>query len=171
MLHGWFASLEAHPFGLFGPTLEIAIISTFVYLTMHFMRGTGGAGMLRGLAIFYLCGVVVVLGLSHIFQLENIRWIMEYALAVSVAAIIVTFQPELRRALMRLGEAPMWSLFHSTGKNMIDELVKASTVLSKKNHGAIIVIERDTKLGSYIEGGVAIDAPVGSELLGTIFTP
>lgn len=171
MFHELMTSLSSHRFGIFGPLLEILIISAFVYLILYFMRGTRGAGMLRGLAVIYLCGVVGVLGMAHIFQLENIRWIMEYAFAFSIIAIIITFQPELRRALIRLGETPVWSLFHTTGKTTIDELVKAAINLSKKNHGSLIVIERDTKLGNYIEGGIAVDAPVSSELLATIFTP
>jgi diadenylate cyclase len=171
MADTWYKSLTAHPYGLWGPLLEVLILTGLVYAVLRFMRGTRGAGILRGLVILYTCVIVLVLAVAKFAELENIRWIMENFLGIAILGVVVVFQPEIRRALVRLGESPVWSLFGGPHEGAIDEIVKAAVNLSKKSIGAIIVIERETRLGSYIEGGVRLDAAVGAELLNTIFYP
>jgi diadenylate cyclase len=167
----WLKSLSAHPSGIFGPILEIFIFTVFFYSILYFMRGTRGAGILRGLLIFYIGVIITVLAVAQIFQLENILWVVEKLLTIAILAVVVVFQPEIRRALVRIGETPVWNLFGATHDSSLSEIVKAVVSMSKKTVGAIIVIERETKLGGYIEGGVKLDAAVGSELLCTIFHP
>ncbi|MBN1256584.1 MAG: diadenylate cyclase CdaA [Planctomycetes bacterium] len=171
MFTNWFNQLSTHPSGLWGPLLEIAILTVLIYIALSFIRGTRGAGILRGLGTLGVGGVIVILLVARVAELENIRWLMENLLAIGILAVIVVFQPEIRRALIRIGENPVWGLFGERGESAISEVVKAAASLSRKNIGAIIVIERETRLGTYIEGGVRLDAAVGSELLCTIFHP
>ncbi|MFH0910868.1 MAG: diadenylate cyclase CdaA [Planctomycetota bacterium] len=171
MTSDWLKSLSAHPLGLWGPALEIFILTMLTYLMLSVMRGTRGAGILRGLIVFYFGGIVTILLVAQVARLENIRWIMENLLAIAIIAVIVVFQPEIRRGLVRIGENPVWALFGGRKTSSIDEVIKAVVNLSKRSIGAIIVIERETRLGSYIEGGVMIDAAVQSDLLNTIFFP
>lgn len=171
MFDAWMKSLSAHPLGVWGPLLEIAILTGLVYLALGFMRGTRGAGILRGLLVLYACGIVTILALAKVLELENIRWLMENFLGIAIIAVVVVFQPEIRRALIRLGENPVWALFGEKAESAISEIAEAVVALSKKSVGAIIVIERETRLGAYIESGVRLDAAVASELLCTIFHP
>jgi diadenylate cyclase len=171
MIDAWIKSFTAHPLGLWGPLLEIALLTVITYCVLFFMRGTRGAGILRGLMILIAVGTVTVLSMANWAHLENIRWLMENLLTIAIVGIIVVFQPEIRRALIMIGDSPVWTLFGETETGALGEVVKAVVNLSKKNVGAIIVIERETRLGSYIDSGVRLDAGVGSELLCTIFHP
>lgn len=171
MIDNWLKSISAHPYGIWGPVLEILLLTGLFYVVLSFMRGTRGAGILRGLVILYAGGIVSILTLANLLQLENIRWIIENLLAIAIIAVIVVFQPEIRRGLIRIGESPVWSIFGERTQSAIGEVVKAAINLSRKNTGAIIVLERETRLGTYIEGGVRLDASVNSELLCTIFHP
>lgn len=171
MFEPWLKSISAHPLGAWGPILEVGLLTLVIYTILSFVRGTRGAGILRGLLILYACGIVTILAIANLAELENIRWLMENLLAIAIIAVIVVFQPEIRRALIRIGESAVWDLFGARETSAIGEIVKAAVNLSKKTVGAIIVIERETRLGNYIESGVRLDASVGSELLCTIFHP
>jgi diadenylate cyclase len=164
-------TFRTHPLGFWGPLLEVVILAAIIYVILNFMRGTRGAGILRGLMVLYVLGIITILAVAELAQLDNIMWIMEKLLAIAIVGVIVVFQPEIRRALIRIGETPMWNLFGADKTSALGEVVKAAISMSKKNIGAIIVIEREVRLGGYIEGGVKLDAAVTSELLGTIFFP
>ncbi|MHC4870767.1 MAG: diadenylate cyclase CdaA [Planctomycetota bacterium] len=171
MFEAWFKALNAYPYGFWSPFFEILLLTAVVYGIIYFMRGTRGAGILRGLLIFYGGFIITVLAVAQFAQLENIRWLVENLLAIAIIAVIVVFQPEIRRGLIRIGETPVWNIFNVNRVSTLGEVVKAVVSLSKKTIGAIIVIERETKLGGYIEGGVKLEAAVGSELICTIFHP
>lgn len=171
MFDNWIKTLNAYPYGFWSPFLEVLLLTAIIYSIIYFMRGTRGAGILRGLFIFYGCFIITILAIAQFAQLENIRWLVENLLAIAIIAVIVVFQPEIRRGLIRIGETPVWNLFNVNRSSALGEIVKAVVNLSKKSVGAIIVIERETKLGGYIEGGVKLDSSVGSELLCTIFHP
>jgi diadenylate cyclase len=153
------------------PILEIAILSLIVYLIISFMRGTRGAGIARGLTVVYGAGFILVLFAVRFFHLENISWIMENLVGVSVIALVVIFQPEFRRGLIRLGEEVAFRFFRAHAGTLDRELADAAFSISKRGEvGALFVIEREIQLGSYIESGVAVDAVVTARLLVTIFT-
>ncbi len=171
MLNSWFKTLSVYPHGFWSPLFEIVILTVIIYGIIYFMRGTRGAGILKGLLIFYGGFLITILAIAQVAQLENIMWLIENLLAIAIVAVIVVFQPEIRRGLIRIGETPVWNFFNDSHTTILSEVVKSVVSMSKKSIGAIIVIERETKLGGYIEGGIKLDAAVGSELLCTIFYP
>ncbi len=151
--------------------LELAIIWICVYAIVRFVQGTRAAGALKGLL---LLGVVIgiaarVLGGAEVFQ--RIGLLYDRLLAFLAIGLVVIFQPELRRALVRLGETPF---FRSTPKEIalvIDEICEACKNLSKARFGAIIVIERSIPVAGVVEGGTPLNAELTARLLQTIFFP
>lgn len=156
---------------LLKPTVEIGIIFTILYTALRFMQGTRGAGILKGLAMILVIVFLALYYVSQRFELERINFLLDKFLQAAVFALIIIFQPELRRGLVRLGQTPLFGRFMRSEFDMIDEIEKAITRLSKNRVGALIAIERSVGLTSYAEGGVKIDADVKSELLDSIFYP
>ncbi len=142
--------------------LEILILWFFFYLAFLFIRGSRTVQLLKGLII-----IALLLVATQQLGLTTISWIITKIFPISVLAIVIIFQPELRRALTRLGE---FGAFLKEEK-VIDEIVKSATILSKKKIGALIAIERETGLRPFIESGVSIESKVTSELINTIFMP
>ncbi|MEA3560556.1 MAG: diadenylate cyclase CdaA, partial [Candidatus Omnitrophota bacterium] len=99
-----------------------------------------------------------------------INWLLTKLFAISVIALLIIFQPELRRSLAHLGRNRFFAMF-SRGEETVNEVVKACGYLSKRKIGALIAVERDIGLKAYIESGVRLDARVSSELIQTIFMP
>ena len=155
--------------GIFGPVLEIIIISAFFYVFITFMRGTRGAGIAKGLAIAYGAAFIVLLAVTQWLGLENVSWLLENMVSVSLIAMIVIFQPEIRHGLLKLWETVrVWNARESSIEK---ELADAAVTISRNNSvGALIVIEREVQIGSYIESGIQLDALCSSQLLRTIFT-
>ncbi|MFN9968971.1 MAG: diadenylate cyclase, partial [Phycisphaerae bacterium] len=151
--------------------LELAIIWVCVYAIVRFVQGTRAAGALKGLlvvGIFF--GVMArVLGGAEVFQ--RIGLLYDRFLGYLAISLVIVFQPELRRALVRLGETPF---FRSSPKEIalvVDEICEACKYLSKARFGAIIVIERSIAVAGVVEGGTPMNAELTSRLLQTIFFP
>ncbi len=151
--------------------LEIAIIYLVLFITHRLVRGTRGAGVLRGLVFLFVIAFVGMLFVVKHFQLYAIEWLMTSFLPIFIVPIVVILQPELRRALVRIGQNPFVRFFLRGESTVADELVRSVTQLSRKRIGALIAIERDILLGGFIEGGVPLDAQLTAELLCTIFYP
>ncbi len=141
---------------------EIAILWWVIYGILLFIKGTNAAQLLKGLII-----VVILFFAASRFGLSAVSWILAKILAISVIGFLIIFQPEIRRGLARLGQFGMFT----AKEQIVDEIVKAAVWFSERKIGAIIAIEREVGLGSYIESGVHLDSKVTSELLTTIFTP
>ena len=156
---------------LWKPAVEIGIIFTIIYMALRFMQGTRGAGILKGLAMLLVIVFLALYYVSQRFYLERINFLLARFLEGAVFALIIIFQPELRRGLVRLGQTPLFGRFMKGELDIIDEIEKAVARLSKNRVGALIAIERTVGLGTYVEGGVRIDADVRSELLDSIFYP
>ena len=142
--------------------IEIAILWFVFYMFLVFIKGTRALQVVKGILI-----IVIIFLITKELQLETITWILTKLFTISVIAFLVIFQPELRRGLARIGQFGMYSRQQET----LDEIVKASLILSKKKIGALIAIERETGLRPYIESGVGMDSHVTNEVLATIFTP
>ncbi len=162
--------LFGDPQGLWIALAEIAILTIAFYVALRLLRGTLAAGLLRGFVFFTALTFVGLMWITQHLQLERIRYILEQFLPGLVIALIILFQPELRRGLMRIGQNPFFGFADAEGR-VIDELVKATIRLSKNQIGMLVAIERDVGLGGYVQGGVQIGARVSSELLETIFYP
>src|SRR5438874_4009191 len=151
--------------------IELLLIGLVVYWVVRFLRGTRGARLLKGIA-FVLISLYLIIRLgAYRFGLERIDFLYRQFLGFASIAIIVVFQPELRRALMRLGETRLFRGWSSEVHEEIDELVEAATFCAKRKIGALIAIERDVGLGGIADSGTRINADLSAALLNTIFWP
>ena len=118
---------------------------------------------------------MVVRSLSGLLGLNTLQWLMDQVMTWGVLAIIIIFQPELRRALEQLGRGKLFLRNNSPEDNeqerLVEEIVKASAYMAKRRIGALISIEQETGLGDYIETGIPLEAHITSELLINIFIP
>lgn len=146
--------------------LDILIVGFIIYQLLQFIRGTHAVQMALG-------GVVLVAfyWFSQLFNLETVNWILRTFLPYVVFGVIVVFQAEIRKVLAHLGKTPLLGFTKQRTEEVIDEVVLASTTLAAQRTGAIIVIEREMGLRSYIETGIALDAIVTYDLLISIFNP
>ncbi|MEP6602730.1 MAG: diadenylate cyclase CdaA [Spartobacteria bacterium] len=145
---------------------EIILLSVVIYYGYVYFRGTRGAKVLTGLAIVFLTLTLI----STLLNLVVIGWIVRSFSVFLAIALVVIFQPELRRGLAELGGHPIFSLT-SEKRETVHEIVEAVTQLANKQFGALFAIERDTSVRVYDETGVTIDAAFSVELMLTIFHP
>lgn len=152
--------------------VEFAIIWLVVYAIARFLQGTRAAGAIKGLLVVFVIGTLVVriLGTGG-ESFQRVAYLYDRVVALVAVALIVIFQPELRRLLIRLGEAPLFRSSTSSVDAVIDSVVSASAYLAKTRFGALIVIERHLGLRGLTEGGTTVDAEVSDRLLRSIFFP
>lgn len=150
---------------------ELAVIWVVVYLILRFLRGTRGARVIKGVAIILIIGTLTIQIFGGANQLERLSFLYSNFLAFVSIMLVIVFQPELRRALVRLGET---RFFRQTGlrkARVVEELLGSMAYLSRNKVGALIAIERQVGLGGIVEAGIRVDADVTKELLNTIFWP
>jgi diadenylate cyclase len=152
--------------------VEILILAIAFHFILNAVRGTRGAGILKGVVFLFIVTFLGALFLAEQFKLENIQRMLTWILSGSAIAIIVLFAPELRRGLSKLAQTRILSPFlRSQSSGIIDELANAAVKLSKNRIGALVAIERDVGLGEYVEHGCRLDAALTSELLESLFYP
>ncbi len=153
--------------------IEIVIISYLLYQLMVWIKNTKAWMLLRGIVV--LGGFILV---ASIFKMNTILWLAQNSISVLATAAIVVFQPELRRALEKLGQRDFWNSFMPferttpTGRfseRTINEIVTACYEMGKVKTGALIVVERDIKLTEYQNTGIALDCIVSNQVLINIF--
>ena len=150
---------------------ELALIWIVVYGIVRFVEGTRAAGALKGLLVVLVVATVLIRVLGGSDAFERLTYLYDRFLAVIAVGLVVIFQPELRRALIRLGEAP---LFRSSPKEIatvVEQVADACALLSKQRFGAIIVFEGSIGLEGLVEGGTKLNADCTSRLMQTIFYP
>ncbi len=179
-MDGIWTVIRSHLGGIYFPditwsdVLDIIIIAYVIYHVLLWIKTSRAWTLLKGILVVALFLVIAV-----IFRFNTILWIAKNLINVFLIAIIILFQPELRRALDELGRKKIISRFikfdntrleeTSLSDKSIYELVKTSTQLSKDKTGALMVIEHETPLGEYINTGIAIDATLSQQLLINIF--
>jgi len=151
--------------------LDILVTAVFIYALFSLIRGTRAVTLVIGVSI-----LLAVYGLAVVLELTLFRRILEAGAFVGVFALVVIFQPELRRALERIGRVGSfgWLLAPSderTVEHVASEVARAAGALSAERHGALIVIERETGLEEIAETGVMLHADLSADLLATIFWP
>jgi diadenylate cyclase len=150
--------------------IDILIVSYVIYKLLILLRGTRAIQLLKGIII-----VVVAWAASIWLHLSTLQWMMNQMFNIGLIALIIIFQPELRRALEQLGRGKLFSLSSSEEDFLVNERVgqvlKAVNYLSVRKIGALIVFERETGLNEYIESGINIGAELSAELLINIFIP
>jgi diadenylate cyclase len=146
--------------------VEIGILGVVIYYIYIYLRGTHGARILLGLALVFLTLTLF----SQLLHLEVIGWLLRSISVFLAIALVVIFQPELRRALTELGSHRFFtSAFEE--KETIEDITDAVFELSSKGFGALIAIERELSLKAIVETGVALDAEFSKELALTVFHP
>lgn len=152
----------------FNDIVDIAIVSFIIYKLLTLLRGTRAVQLLRGIIIVLFAWLI-----SYFFNLNTLKWLIENLFSVGVIAIIIIFQPEMRRALERLGQGSFFSLTRQGKDQMItqvaSEITKSVVQLAKNQIGALIVVERQTGLSDFIQTGVQLEAKLSMELLRNIF--
>ena len=145
--------------------VEILIFWYVIYRLLIFIQGTRTVQLLWGLLL-----LMPLFFLAEWFGFTSITWMLTNFLTIGIIALVIIFQPELRRALVRLGQNAQFNTMIRRG-GAIDEIVRASEELSKQKRGALFAIERDVGLRNYVESGIVLEAQVNYELLITIFNP
>jgi diadenylate cyclase len=147
--------------------LDILIVAFIIYELLQFIRGTHAVQMALGGFV-----LVVLYWTSQWLDLQTVNWLLRTFLPYLVFGIIVVFQAEIRKVLAHLGRTPLLGAFaRPKTEGVVDEVVLASSSLASQRTGAIIVLEREIGLRSYIETGIALDALVTYDLLLSIFNP
>ena len=151
--------------------IELLLIGLVVYWVLRFLRGTRGARMLKGIAFVLISLYLIVRIVGTQFGLDRIEFLYRQFLLFAAIASVVVFQPELRRALMRLGETRLFRGWSSQIDEEIEALVEAATFLSRRKIGALVAIEREVGLGGIAESGTRINADLTASLLESLFWP
>lgn len=151
--------------------VELAIIWLVVLLVVKFVQGTRAAGAIKAVLGVLLVTTLLVQILGGDSTLPRLMLLYDRLLAVVVIGLVVIFQPELRRALIRLGETPLLRSSSDTVGQVVDPIVEAAEYFSRSRFGAIIVIERRVGLAGLVEGGTRLDAELSTPMLQTIFFP
>lgn len=148
--------------------LDILLVALVFYIILLLIRGTQAVQLLRGIIVLVI-GILV----SSVLPLPAFKWLMRNSLTPLLVAIPVIFQPELRRALERLGRAGGFinRPREAVMTLVVTEIARACRRLSEQGHGALIVLERSTGLQDYIETGIRLDARITVDLILTIFFP
>ena len=145
--------------------LDVLLVAFIFYELLQFLRGTHALQMALGAGL-----MVVLYWTSQWLDLQAMTWLMHNVLPYAVFGLIVVFQAEIRKVLAHMGKTPFLGAFTSRKtEEVVDEVVLACTTLASTQTGAIIVLEREMGLRSYIETGIALDAIVTYDLLISIF--
>ena len=146
------------------PVIDIAIIAFVIYRIYMMISGTRAIQVVKGLAL-----IIVAAWLSRFLRLEAMSWLLSQIIQFAAIALIILFQPELRRMLTRVGQNRFLNYIFKDTTNIIDTISQGVEELSNKKIGALIAIEANVGLKNYIETGVALDSKISWELLFSIF--
>jgi diadenylate cyclase len=149
--------------------VDIGIIALIIYKILNLIKETRAEQLIRGIAM-----LIIATKLSEVLGFHTVYWLLKNAMTVGVIAILIIFQPELRRALEHLGRGKFFvkgELLDQEIDSLLDEINIAITHLSKNKIGAIIVLEQETGLNEYIETGTKLDSTVTNELIVNLFVP
>ena len=147
--------------------IDIAIVTFVFYRLLLLIKGTRAFHMLMGLVVLFVTFVI-----SRWAGLYTLDWLIQSFGSYIVLALIILFQPEIKKALAQMGQNPLTQrLIQMEESKYIEEIIRASVSMASKKIGAIIVIERNTELKDLVEMGIQLDARITRELLTSIFLP
>ncbi|MBN6889843.1 diadenylate cyclase [Cytobacillus horneckiae] len=151
-------------------TIDILLVWFVIYKLIMVVRGTKAVQLVKGIFVILLVKVI-----SDQFHLQTLGWMMEQVLLWGFLAIIIIFQPELRRALEQLGRGKFFARSGNQEEmdqsQLLESIVKSVDYMAKRRIGALISLERETGMGDYIETGIPLQSKISSELLINIFIP
>lgn len=151
--------------------IDMLVVAFLIYKLFSWIKGTRAVQLLKGLVVLLIATTV-----TDWLKLYTINWILKNIRTMVVVAIPIVFQPELRRALERLGRGRFFTrsmvfLGEEDTTRVVNEIVRSVTVMAKNKMGALIVIEREIGMSDYIETGVKLDCIISAEFLINIFIP
>lgn len=153
--------------------IDIFIVTYIIYKVLKFIRDTRTVQLLKGVIV-----LIVAMQVSQFIRLHTVHYLISNAMQLGLIAILIVFQPELRRALEQLGQTTLgqWFNFEERAddverERVIKEVKESCVNMSKSRIGALIVLERETKIGDIVSTGITINADVSAELLTNIFVP
>ncbi|EPR28695.1 putative membrane spanning protein [Geobacillus sp. WSUCF1] len=150
--------------------VDILVVWYVIYKLIMMIRGTKAIQLLKGIFL-----IILVRFVSNYLGLTTLQWLMDQAIIWGFLAIIIIFQPELRRALEQLGRGRLFTRNtvneEEERMRMVEAIVKATEYMAKRRIGALISIERETGMNDYVETGIMLNAHVSPELLINIFIP
>jgi len=149
--------------------VDIIIVAVIIYSLIRIMSGTRALQVLKGLGIIVILAIVF-----SILSLQTVTWMLSWLLNAAVVVLVILFQPEIRRALEKLGGGKFFGVIiapREDADRIVEELMRAIINMSKRKVGALIVFERKTGLKDIIETGTFINAEITSELIENIFYP
>ncbi len=148
--------------------LDIAIITFLIYKLLGFIRETRAEQLAKGLLLLVVATVA-----SRWLHLYTLHWLLSSLISAGLVAIVVIFQPELRRGLEYIGRSRITNIFGEVdkeeAKRIVGQFVEAIESMSASKTGALIVIEREISLNDIVETGTVIDAQITAQMIGTIF--
>ncbi len=152
--------------------VDILIVAVLVYFLLKFIRDSHTVRLLKGVIL-----IIIAVQVVYFFNLHVTSYIITKCAQIGVIALVVIFQPELRRALEQVGKTSLNGWFSGDSSNdkmtseMIDQVAAAAREMSETRTGALIVIERGSDINSLVSGGVVLDSMVSAELLKNLFVP
>lgn len=173
MFSSWYLNFPAIGLIRFADVVDILVVSFVVYTAAKWIRDTRAEQLIKG--------IVILLVAAQVFfwlQLNTINFILQNAVQTGILALLVVFQPELRRALEHMGRSKFGSFLqvngHVTEEDLvvsIDKIVQAVAEMAQQKIGALLVLERKTHIGDIIRSGTTVDALISTELIMNIFMP
>jgi diadenylate cyclase len=154
------------PWSTISVALDILLVAVVVYQVLVMIRGTRAAPMLAGVAV-----VAIIFYLARVGELTTLNWLISRLVPYVLFALIVVFQSEIRHVLADVGRRLRFGRGSASESDTYDDIVLAANLFSQHQTGALIVIEREIGLRTYIESGVPLDARLSYDLLATIFRP
>lgn len=151
---------------------EMLIIGLFIHMLLNFLEGTRGERLFRGMIFILVIGSLLLNLAVKQFGMDRLSFLNKGFMITVLIVSVIAFQPEIRRALIRIGQARLFSPGSPQQlSRSVEEIITAVSQLAATRTGAILVIPREVGLGEFIETGIRIDAKVTSELIKTIFYP
>jgi diadenylate cyclase len=160
-----------HSYDWWQVLIEWLLIGSVVYYVVRFLRGTRGARLLKGIVFLLIAFYLIVTLVGDRLGLWRVKFLYDKLVYAASFVVVVVFQPELRRALMRLGETRLFQRFSDQYTDEIGSIVESAAYLSRRKIGGLIAIEREIPLGGIAENGTRLNADVTAPLLNTIFYP
>ena len=157
--------------GILKMLVEVGVFAAIFYVGLRFLRETRGSGVVRGLALLLVGAIIAFVILIRTLHLDRLAWVFTAIAPSLVLGLVVVFHPEIRRAIVHLGDAPIFGRFFRTDSKIVPRLLRAVARMSKERIGALIAIEREASLSELTENGITIDAELNSYLLESIFFP
>src|ERR1700724_3094965 len=154
------------PWSTISVALDILLVAVVIYQVLVMIRGTRAAPMLAGVAV-----VAIIFYLARVGELTTLNWLISRLAPYVLFALIVVFQSEIRHLLANVGRRLRFGRGSTSESDTYDDIVLAANLFSQHQTGALIVIEREIGLRTYIESGVPLDARLSYDLLATIFRP